>query len=360
MSTVRWRPEFNALTTPHSYFIRFMPHDVVGYDAIVEEVAQENPVWSKEQLRMMMIAVHAKIAQFLANGRKVTLENAFSFTLSMNGRLESPEEQVPDGVDRVQVRISASTAFVESVRRNVRLEKMPLSTKLPVIASAEDTVLGLHDVLWANGVLMLTGSRLAFDPDQAEIGCVIEGTRNGRAKQERFGMITNSAVIIVPTIPAQTNPWNNEYLVSLSTKYSENGTIRTGTTQRRLRTPITVSGIAHTESIDVGMLTGNATEPYVTLISCGLEQDENIRVQVVVDSLSGHLRFRLLDMHEDGNAGDEVVASANGQINLAGFSGSAVSGISIVINKYQQLVRMIKSTYAGRLVDVLFLRMEQG
>ena len=30
MTTMQWQPEINAMTTPQSYWIRFMPRNVVG------------------------------------------------------------------------------------------------------------------------------------------------------------------------------------------------------------------------------------------------------------------------------------------------------------------------------------------
>jgi hypothetical protein len=356
--TVRWRPEFNALTTPNSYFIRHIPRDTFGYAELAKELSEENPLWPEDQIHAILLAANEKIKQLLIRGIKVTLENAFTYTLSFTGRLNAPDDPLPDGAQNLQVRCSASPPFVEDVRNNVHFERLAAVSKQPVVAAAEDTVLDLPDVVWEDGLLRLMGNNLSFDPKQADNLCIIEGTRSGSAVQRRFGTISNSSVMLVPTLPAQTHPWNNEYLLSISTKYSENGTVRTGITHRRLRAPITIPNIAHSESLNVGILTGNANEPYVTLLSCDLSQDEDIRIQVITDALTGRLRFNLLDMQDGGRAGDVLIADGNGQLTLQGFSNSAVSGVSIVINRYAQLVRLIREQYTGRLVDILFLRME--
>ena len=82
--------------------------------------------------------------------------------------------------------------------------------KVPVIESVEDSRLHLADVLYSKGVLQLTGSNLLFDPEDGGSGCVIEGTRSGRAVQTQFGPISDSG--IVPEIPAQDAPFNNRPL----------------------------------------------------------------------------------------------------------------------------------------------------
>ncbi|MCI5163129.1 MAG: hypothetical protein D3917_14145 [Candidatus Electrothrix sp. AX5] len=83
----------------------------------------------------------------------------------------------------------------------------------------------------------MTGSNLFFDENDEETGCIIEGTRSGSAVQQQFGVISNSVVLAVPDIPAQNNPWNNEYIVSITTRYTEHGSLRTGVFGERLRSP---------------------------------------------------------------------------------------------------------------------------
>ena len=112
-----------------------------------------------------------------------------------------------------------------------------MSEKVPVISSAEDTKLNLADVLFAGGVLKLTGSNMDFDESNPDCGCVIEGTAGGWKKQSTYASIANSTVLLVPDIPAQSQPWQNEYTATLTTQYSEHGTLRSGTCRRKLRPP---------------------------------------------------------------------------------------------------------------------------
>jgi hypothetical protein len=226
-----------------------------------------------------------------------------------------------------------------------------MQKKQPLIATARDTVLDLTDVLNPQGLLQLTGEDLYFDLKQDTGNCVIAGTESGSTLQSRFGPISDSEILVMPEVPAQSNPWNNEYTVSISTHYTEHGTLRTGTYGQMLRTPLTVTGISLGH--ETGILTGSAAAPYVSITNGAVIADETLRIQVVQDLTEERLRFSLLDMEEQGAAGDAVAVTANGEYTLPGFSGSAVSSLDIRLDDYTALWEMIRNDYGGRLVDVL-------
>ncbi len=58
-------------------------------------------------------------------------------------------------------------------------------------------------------------------------------------------------------------------------------------------------------------------------------------------------------MGEGGKTGTAVSVTANGTVTLQGFAGSAVSSLNIRVNNYAALKEMIRSSYGGRVVDVL-------
>ena len=354
MATIQWRPSVNALTTPQSYKIRFVPRNILGKDDIVARIAERQPNLSEEVIRTVMDTEDEVIQESLLNGDQVTKEDSFTYSLSFLGRMDSPDDPLPDREDLLQVRINPSPPFVRKIRNGARLERLPMSKKMPLITSVEDTRLRLPDVLNPQGVLKLTGTNLFFDEQDPNCGCIIKGTRNGEAKQEQFALISNTSVYVVPDIPAQANLWNNEYTVSINTQYTEHGTVRSGVCERMLRSPLRIDGFG--DGLDYGMLTGRANSPYVTAFAGTVSGDEMLRIQAVLDIHEGHLLFRLRDMTEDGVSGPVVTVTANGEYTLDGFVGSAVSSLSIRVNSFSQLVDMIRNSYSGRLVDVLDVR----
>ena len=352
MATIQWRPEVNALTTPQSYRARVVPRNVVGYDELAAEIATELNAISADVVRLVLVARNRVIARHLSNGNQVTEENAFTYSTSLSVRLDSPEDPLPADEDILQVNVRVSRPFVKEVRQLTQLERLPMSEKLPLITSAEDTKLKLADVLNPKGLLRLTGSNLFFDEDSPDCGCIITGTQSGETKQSTFGTISNSEILLMPELPAQAHAWNNEYTVTLTTQYTERGTPRTGIYRRRLRSPLTATKLGHPNPPETGILSGNGASPLVSIKGGTVTADERLRVQAVLDVQTDRLLLNLLDMKEGGAAGAEVVA-ANGNVTLQGFSGSAVSSLAITVNDYASLKKLVRNDYSGRLVDIL-------
>ncbi|CAK8711468.1 MAG: hypothetical protein CDV28_1186 [Candidatus Electronema aureum] len=278
-ATVQWRPEVNALTKPQSWRPLHLPRSTSGNNDLATRIAQKHSALDEEMVKITLKALVEEIQLDLINGNQSALEDAFTFRVSLNARLDSPDDPLPPTKEVLNVRVIASQVFLEEVRRLAQLERLPPTEKLPLISSAQDTVFKLDNVLNSQGLLRLTGTDLFFDPDDAVSECVLEGTRSGRTVQSRFGSISNTEITLLPDIPAQTSPWNNEYLVSISTHYTENGTLRTGIYRRKLRTPLLLTNFGHPNPPDVGILTDKAATPHVTVTGGTLSADETVRIQ---------------------------------------------------------------------------------
>jgi len=348
MATIQWRPAVNALTTPSSYRMVFIPRNVVDSDELAVRVAAELPNYSAEELRAIFAARNKVVRQSLINGEQVTEENCFTYSLSFTARLDSADDAPPPVDECLQVRVHASPPFVAEVCHAAQLERLSRDKKLPLINTAEDTLLKLDNVLNPDGVLQLTGEDLYFDEEQGAGECVLEGTESGRTVQSRLNLVSNSAIMFMPDIPAQAQPWNNEYTVSVTTRYTEHGTPRTGSYERMLRTPLAV-----TLGDEAGILTGNADSAFVSVTGGTASADERLRVQVIQDLAEEQLVFSLLDMKEGGAAGAAVTVTQNGEYSLLGFADSAVSSLALRVDDYAALWEMVRNSYGGRLVDVL-------
>jgi hypothetical protein len=353
MATIQYRPELNPLTTPASYKLRFVPQNTGGYDEVAARLALKNPNWPAEMIKAVLQGSMEEIKEMLVEGMQITLEDACTFRPSFHARLDAPDDPLPPMDELLQINISASRPFVKAVQQGARLERLPPEEKAPVILSAADTALELNDVLNSAGVLRLRGSNLSFDKSRPDCGCLIEGTRSGSAKQMQFASVSDTEILLVPHIPPQNDPWNNEYILSVSTRYTENGTLRTGTYGRRLRSPLALTNFGHPNPQDVGILTGDAAAPYVKATAAEMTASERLRIQAMIDSRSGQLLLSLLAMNEHGAAGDAVTVAANGDYVLPGFAGSAVSSLSVKVENHAGLVALLRSSYHGRMVDIL-------
>lgn len=357
MSRIAWRPELNALTTPVSYRPRFVPSQVIGIDELAIELAADHPGSDVEFIKTIISNLPVKIQAHLLGGRQVTLKDSFTFTNSFTGRMDSPDDPLPEGDDVLQVRIFATAPFVRKVRQEGLYKKLAAETKLPSIALVEDTHLKLPDVLMAGSILKLSGSNLAFDENDPDCGCLIEGTRSGSAAQQIFGTISNSSVMLTPEVPAQAAPWNNEYAISISTQYTEHGTVRTGMYNRKLRAPLPAQ-LPPGEG-GIGIFTGNAEAPYVRITSCDANAAERLRIAAVLNVHTGVLLFNLLDMKEHGKAGETVTVTGNGNYTLTGFTDSAITEMTVAVDSFDALVNIVRNGYTSRLVDILDVRMPE-
>jgi len=357
MAPIQYRPELNPLTTPASYKLRFIPQSVAGYDDVAARLALKNPTWSADMIKAILQGSMEEIKEMLVEGMQITLEDACTFRPSFHARLDAPDDPLPPMDELLQINISASRPLVKAVQQAARLERLAPEEKAPVILSAADTALELNDVLNSAGVLRLSGSNLSFDKSRPDCGCVIEGTRSGSQAQTQLASVSDTEILLVPHIPPQNDPWNNEYTVKVSTRYTENGTVRTGTYGRRLRSPLVLSGFGGDGGTETGILTGNAVAPYVVATSAQMSANERLRIQAVLDARSGQLLLSLLAMSEHGAAGDAVSAPGNGDYTLPGFSGSAISSLSVKVENHAGLVALLKSGYHGRMVDILDVEM---
>ena len=351
MATVQWRVEVNALTTPQSYRIIFVPRNSVGNSDLAARMAKALPNYSEEEFSTFLATRIQIIQEGLINGEQLTEENAFSYSLSFTGRLEHPDDPLPPLDECLHVRVRVLPAFVEGVFQKVQTERRHMNEKRPLVNAAKDSLLELKDVLNPIGALQLTGTDLFFDRKLGTGSCVIAGTKNGSIVQTRFIKIETSEIILMPEIPEQDSPWNNEYTVSISTRYSEHGTLRTSTYNRKLRTPLAWDGLPHEGGI--GVLTGNADVPYVTIESGTISANETLRIQVILDQHEDRLLVSLLDMNENGIVGAELAVTANGNITLQGFSGSAVSSMSLIVHEYAALKELLHNSYQSRMVDIV-------
>lgn len=353
MPVIHWRPEVNALTTPQSYKARFMPNNILGIADIAKRMEEYNPALTHNLSVTAISAFLQSIQQALIDGDQVSLEDALIINLSLTGRLDDPDSPLPPVEESLHVRIRATSSFVREIHHQARLERLDIKEKLPQINQVENSTLQLNDVLSSADVLQLHGDHLNFDPQAAGNGeCVISGTQSSTAVQTQFGPITDTNIILIPTVPTQDNPWNNEYTLSLSVRYTEHGTMRTAAYRRKLRSPLTVPNLEEMPQ-QIGILTGNATSPSVVITGGTLTVDTRLRIQVLQDLTEQRLRFSLLDIREGSATGEEVIVTQNGAYALPGFSGSALSSLEITVNDYAALWDLIRNDYSGRLVDVL-------
>ncbi len=115
MSGIQWRPEVNALTTPKSYRIRYVPRDVIGYEELAAEISATNPNYNEALVNSILHAFIDKVQEKLLEGIQVTLEEGFTFRLSFSGRLDEPSKSPP------YVRVNGASISGSTTRTRIRV-----------------------------------------------------------------------------------------------------------------------------------------------------------------------------------------------------------------------------------------------
>ena len=358
MSSVKYRVERNPLTKPESYRLRFMPQWVAGSNEIASELSERTGMTQEQSVSCLKSLVEI-FRHLLANGVQITLEEVLTLRPSLHARLTTPDEPLPPIEDLLRLNASISRPFTQSVQQQVELERVPWKEKVPSILSATDTRLRLNNVLNPEGVLRLSGSNLFFNWEADNVNCTIAGTQSGSIVQRQFADITDREVLVVPNIPAQANPWNNEYTISITTQYTQHGSTRTGVYGHKLRTPILVPGLSADPTPETGILTDNAASAYVSINGGELTADTRLRIAVEYDQANNHLIFRLLAIQDGAGQGTITPVTENGEYLLPGFTGSPLGSLDLTVNDYASLKTMVQENYDGRLVDILDLRMAE-
>ncbi len=67
--------------------------------------------------------------------------------------------------------------------------------------------------------------------------------------------------------------------------------------------------------------------------------------------------MNLLALKKGGTTGPEIAVTENGEYTLPGFNDSAVTSLTVRIQDYTALKKIIRESYNGRLVDILDIQL---
>lgn len=210
MATVQWRPDLNALTTPQSYWPRVMPKGTYGYAGVAERIARKYPLWSADLAESVLRAGDEEIMEIIS---QVALEDAFTCHLSITARLAAPDDPLPQDKDIRQCPGLCLLALCRGRAAGGAAGKAAACAEGAGDRCGRGTVLKLNDVLNPLSVLRLTGTDLFFELGGSGAACLKAPAAAGTV-QSRFALISNTEILVVPEIPAQTDPWNNAYRVA--------------------------------------------------------------------------------------------------------------------------------------------------
>lgn len=310
----------NALTNPPSYSGRVVPNQILGYDQIAAQINLRNPTIPVQTAKSVLEAFANEVKIQLADGNTVNLTNFCSFVVTMPIKLETPNDPLPS--NPINISAKPSTPFKDAVKTAATYTRLPTPIKAPTISASYDSSTSVEGFVRNGWGLTIAGTNLRFDPTDATQGVFLLSQAGNDIRQENISLNDPSRLIVIPGLDPAVQPAGAasvEHVLSVRSKYTDNGTLRTGGYGKKLRTKNMIS-----DTNKKLFVTGTATSgPAVVKTYAGSAVDCRILAQVKTD---GSLTLSIGSM--TGSFGQEMTVAANGDYTLAGLAADVVVTVS--------------------------------
>ena len=224
----------NYLTNPPSYTARPVAQKTLGYDEMAAQISLHNPTIPEAVAKAVLQAFRSEVVRQLADGNTVNLSGFMSFVISMPVRLAQPTDDLPP--NPVDVRAKPSVVLKQEVSQQATYMRLPYSEKSPDIIAARDTNTGLANWIRPDYGLRLDGSNIGFDAADPEQGVFLTDADDNTAQQTKLSLNEPSKIIITPDFTGLSSVSPNvEKIISVRSRYTENGQLRIGEYSKRLR-----------------------------------------------------------------------------------------------------------------------------
>ena len=233
---VTYDVDSNYLTNPPSHYPRVKPIDTLDIDDLARQINIHNPNMPVNSILAVLNLFIEEVQFQLTEGNWVKLENFCSFATSItNAVLANPSDPLPAGY-KIEVKAKPAAPFKQSIRDAASVTRDGIIAKTPEISSAFHSLYELQNH-YENGYgLEITGKFLNFDPTDANQGVFIQPQD---AAEQRVTNITRnkpSDLIVIPNVIRSSN-FDCASILTVRTKYTENGQLKEGVFTKKIRLP---------------------------------------------------------------------------------------------------------------------------
>jgi hypothetical protein len=190
------------------YHARVQHTETVDFDAFLAKVLFRRSTLSEADLRAAFADCNDLLVELVLDGKKVGLPWGY-VGASIKGSLDSEEDTVTAGRQRVKVSMSPIQSFQETIETRAQLEKKETIVPRPNLLGYRNLTDGApEDQLTPGGLARLSGHRLSFDPSDPNQGIFLIPVANGAplpADSEPVRVSTlgrNSASELIFMVPA--------------------------------------------------------------------------------------------------------------------------------------------------------------
>jgi hypothetical protein len=239
--------------------------------------------------------------------------------------MAAPTDPMP--TSGLYINAKVSTPFLAQVKQMATYSREGYSDKAPGIVSAVDTNTQISGYVRPGYGLLVSGTQMAWTQTDTNQGIFLESAAGNKIRQTNITLATPSQAAIIPSLDPAAQPAGAasvEHVLSLVTKYTENGSLRTGV----LGTPLRTTNVI-TDTNKKVFVIGADTVSGVT-ISAYTGADADFRMQASIDPSTNLLKVKLGTLA--GVFGDVVTVSEATDYTLTGLA----SDVTLTVDDYDK------------------------
>ena len=261
----------NALTSPPSYTGRVVPKNVLNIDDVAYYINIHNPTITAKIAKNVIEAFRDEVLFQLGEGNTINIASFCSFASSLPFRVDSATDTLPPNI--VDIKAKPSAPFKTQLKQNSNFNRLPYTEKSPNVSEALDTNSGVANWARDNFGFRINGSDIGFDQTNSTLGVWVKLADGTEVKQSNLGLNQPSSIIIVPSFEASLPAADDvEVTLVLKNEYTENGQIRTGTYENKVRATNASTGLFNT---------GIAIPPVTKGVFTGTNQTARLVAQIL-------------------------------------------------------------------------------
>lgn len=324
--------EDNALTTPPSYNARAVPKNILDTAELSYQINLHNPTIPVETARSVLEAFRAECLIQIPAGNTIKMTGFISIVATLKGKMDTPASPLP--TNPLDIVAKVSKPLKEEIRNAASYYRLPHTTKTPQILLAYDTVTDIENYVRDGYGLEVNGSNMNFDKTDTDQGIFLLSEAGNNIRQANTSLINPSKLIFVPALDPAVQPAGThsvEQTLSIVTKYTSGGQLRTGTYNRKLRTTNVISDAAGDDLFVTG---GAATGPASVGAYAGAQVD-----CIIVAKIDTFGQLTLSVGAIDGEQGQSLDVDVEGDYVLTGLA----ADVTVTVSDYDALYAAVES-----------------
>lgn len=251
----------NALTNPPSFTARVEANTVLDYQELAVQINLHNPTIPVVTAKSVLEALREEVKTQLLNGNTVKMTNFVSFVPTLPVNLAAATDPLPSSP--LDIKAKPSATFKTECNQDAQYNRLGYPTKDPSIIEATDTNTGLIAYMENGRGFRIDGRNLGYDVTDAELGIFTTDSAGLETRQTNVSINDPSRIVITPT-GALANTSYVETTLTAKNRYTTNGTVRTGTYQRKIRTAVQLGAARDNLVFCIGVTTSQVEVTSVT------------------------------------------------------------------------------------------------